>query len=626
MKFSQIEMLFLIWAVPVLFLVVVYGMKTRQNILARFASPKGLAAIAPEANSGRRWIKAGLVLCSLLFLCLALSGPQYGYKWQTIEQKGVDIIVAIDLSRSMLATDIQPTRLDRAKREIYDLLGMLKGDRIGLVAFAGTAFLQCPLTLDYEAFHIFLNSLAPDSMPVGGTDISGAVTACLSAFDLKTNSQKAVILITDGENTGKADPLDAAENARKAGVKLFCIGVGSDDGVPIPTETGGIKKDRSGKLILTRIDEETLKKMAVITGGAYVRSVAGSMDLDVIYTNEIRGKMEASTLATDKKQIWEDRFQWALALALIALGAELFVPAVRKKTAVLGMLFLLLGSLPAHAGNPLKEGIDAYNQGAYDKALKLFIDAQLDHPDRPDILYNIGNAYYHTGDYEAAAKSYKEALKTENKLLQHKAHYNLGNADFRKKRYEDALKNYEDALQLNPDDIQARQNLEYVKKVMEQVKEQQNQQQQQGDKGDKKDKSDKKEDSEPKEPKQDPSKEGQDPEKKSEQKEQSAKDQGEQPKPDEKNAGNDKPSPTFGNETDQNSQPPDAQKQTAGKEAEQQKIEDQKEQAASPSKPAGDPENSEEKKRAEHILNRLKDQPGKAMIPAYGKTDVEKDW
>ncbi|MCX5882815.1 MAG: VWA domain-containing protein [Deltaproteobacteria bacterium] len=580
MKFSQIEMLFLIWAIPVFFLVVVFGMKTRQNILARFTSPKGLAAIAPEA----------------------LSGPQYGYKWQTIEQKGVDLIVAVDLSRSMLATDIQPTRLDRAKREIYDLLAMLKGDRIGLVAFAGTAFLQCPLTLDYEAFHLFLNTLTPDFMPIGGTDISGAVTASLSAFDQKANSQKAIILITDGENTGKADPLEAAESARKAGVKLFCIGVGSDEGAPIPAETGGIKKDRSGNIILTRIDEETLKKMAVLTGGAYVRSVAGSMDLDMIYTNEIRGKMEASTLSTDKKQIWEDRFQWVLALAIIALGAELFVPAVRKKAAVLGMMFLLLWSVPVHAGNPLREGIDAYNQGAYDKALKLFIDAQLDHPDRPDILYNIGNAYYHTGDFEAAAKSYKEALKAENKLLQQKAYYNLGNADFRKKQYEDAVKNYEEALKLNPDDILAKQNLEYVKKVMEQVKEQQNQQQ----KGNKSDKDDKKEDSESKEP----SKEGQEPKKHADQKEQSPKDQGEQSKPDEKNAENDKSSPNFGNETDKN----------------EKGSEDQKEQGSLPSKPAGDPEKIEEKNRAEHILNRLKDQPGKAMIPAYGKTNVEKDW
>jgi len=290
MKFSHIEMLFLIWAIPVFFLVIVTGMKTRQTILTRFASPKGIAAIAPETGARLRWTRAGLVLCSLLFLCIALSGPQYGYKWQTITQKGVDIMVAIDLSRSMLATDIQPTRLDRAKREIYDLLTMLKGDRMGLVAFSGAAFLQCPLTLDYEAFNIFLNSLTPDSMPVGGTDISGAITTSLSAFDPKANSQKAIILITDGENTGRTDPLDAAENARNAGVKLFCIGVGSHEGVPVPSKDGGIQKDQSGNIILTRIDEETLKKMAGLTDGAYVRSTAGNMDLDVIYTREIRGK------------------------------------------------------------------------------------------------------------------------------------------------------------------------------------------------------------------------------------------------------------------------------------------------------------------------------------------------
>ena len=626
MKFNQIEMLFLLWAIPVFFLVVVYGMKTRQNILTRFASPKSLGTIAPEANSGRRWIKAGLVLCSLLFICLALSGPQYGYLWQTIEQKGVDIIVAVDLSRSMLATDIQPTRLDRAKREIYDLLTMLKGDRVGLVAFAGTAFLQCPLTLDYEAFHIFLTTLTPDFLPIGGTDISGAITASLSAFDPKTASEKAIIMITDGENTGKIDPMEAAENARKVGVKLFCIGVGSDEGVPIPAETGGIKKDRSGNIILTRLDEETLKKMAILTGGTYIRSVAGSMDLDVIYTNEIRGKMESSTLSTDRKQIWEDRFQWVLAFAILAIGAELFVPVVRKKAAVLGMLFLLLYSVTVHAENPLRSGIDAYNRGEYDKALKLFIDAQLDQPDRPDILYNIGNAYYHTGNYEAAAKSYKEALQTENKLLQQKAHYNLGNANFRKKQYEDAVKNYESALNLNPDDIQTRQNLEYVKQVMEQIKEQAKDQKNQQQKDDKKDKKDKKEDSEPKEPNPDQSKEKQDPEKKSDQKEKSREGQDGQSKPDEKNAAEDKPSPDFGNETDQDGQASDTPEETAGKEEEQKKPEDKKELGASPSKPAGDPENSEEKKRAEQILNRLKDQPGKAMIPAYGKTNVEKDW
>jgi Ca-activated chloride channel family protein len=616
MKFSHIEMLFLIWAVPVFFLVILYGMKTRQAILNRFASSRSLAVIVSETGTKRRWIKAGLVLCSLLFICVALSGPQYGYKWQTIEQKGVDIIVAIDLSRSMLATDIQPTRLDRAKREIYDLLTMLQGDRMGLVAFAGTAFLQCPLTLDYEAFNIFLNSLTPDSMPVGGTDISGAISSSLSAFDPKANSQKAIILITDGENTGKTDPIESAENARKAEVKLFCIGVGSEQGVPIPAETGGIKKDRSGNIILARLDEETLKKMAVLTGGAYVRSIAGSMDLDVIYTTEIRGKMEASTLSTDKKQIWEDRFQWVLVLAVIALAAELLLPAVRQKSAILAMACLLLWSVPVQAGNPLREGIDAYNQGAYDKALKFFIDAQLDNPDRPDVLYNIGNAYYHTGDFESAAKNYKEALKSENKLLQQKAYYNLGNADFRKKRYEDAVKNYEEALKLNPDDVQAGQNLEYVKQVMEQVKDQQKQQQP-GDQDKKKENSESK----------DPSQEGQESEKKADQNEPSTQDPGEQNQPDEKKSEEDKSSPDFGKEkTDQNEPGAEDQKNTAEAESDQQKPESQNSAEASPAKPDGDSENADAKKNADHILNRLKDQPGKAMIPAYRKTEVEKDW
>ncbi len=495
------------------------------------------------------------------------------------------------------------------------------------MAFAGTAFLQCPLTLDYEAFHIFLNSLTPESIPVGGTDISGAITTCLSSFDPKANSQKAVILITDGENTGKSDPMEAAEEARKAGIKLFCIGVGSDDGVPIPAESGGIRKDRSGNIILARIDEESLKKMAVLTGGAYVRSVAGGMDLDVIYTTEIRGKMEASTLSTDKKQIWEDRFQWVLALAIVALMAELLFPAVRRTTLVWALICLLSWSVPAQAANPLKEGIDAYNQGDYNKALKLFIDAQLDHPDNPDILYNIGNAYYQTGDFESAAKSYREAIKSQNKQLQEKAYYNLGNADFRKNRYDEAVKNYEEALKLNPDDSQANQNLEFVKKVIEQVKEQEKQKQQQKD--DQKEQSDKEEEKDKKESgeSKDTSKDGQPSENKDEQKDSSSQDSEKQPQQDEKNDPSDKSSPDFGKEmSDQKGQGAEEQKDAADAKTEPQTPENQTAQEASPEKPAGDPENAEARKNAEHILNRLKDQPGKAMMPAYGKTRVEKDW
>ncbi|MEJ2653853.1 MAG: VWA domain-containing protein, partial [Acidihalobacter sp.] len=174
--------------------------------------------------------------------------------WQKIERRGVDIVIALDCSRSMLATDIQPDRLSRAKREIYDLLAMLEGDRVGLVAFSGTAFLQCPLTIDYQAFNLFLEVLTPDYLPVGGTDLAAALRTAQGAFDPKAASEKAVILITDGENTGPDDPLQAARDAQKAGIKLFCIGVGSNDGVPVPAAEGGFKKDAAGRIVMSHLD------------------------------------------------------------------------------------------------------------------------------------------------------------------------------------------------------------------------------------------------------------------------------------------------------------------------------------------------------------------------------------
>lgn len=613
MNFARIEMLFLIWAVPLLLLIFVYGMKRRRKILSRFVSAQGLKALVPTASSARRKIKAGLMLCSLFFLALALSGPRYGYKWLEIERKGIDIVLALDCSKSMLASDIKPSRLDRAKREVYDLLTMLKGDRVGLVAFAGTAFLQCPLTLDYEAFDLFLNVLSPDFLPIGGTDITEAINISIDGFDKKSNAEKAVILITDGENTGEGDPIKAAEKAKESGVKLFCIGVGSEGGVPVPEEQGGFKKDASGKIILTKLDEETLKKMAVITGGTYVRSVAGDMDLDVIYTREIRGKMEASELESGRKQIWEDRYQWFLALGVLALIAELFLPSTKKTLSAIVLLCLIVSSSPAVHASPLKEGLDAYNKEDYEKALKLFIDAQLENPDKPEVLYNVGNAYYKTGDFDAAASNFKEAMKTEDKRLKQKAVYNLGNANYRKEKFEDAVKNYEEAVKLDPNDSQAKQNLEFVKKVMEMKKQQQEQKQQEGDKqkeGDSEDKKDaeaqKKDEGENKPENSEQAQSGADEEKSGEEK-----------------SEEEKTAPNYGNEKPDENQAEGAQPEE--KPSEENKDDEQKAATAKAS-PSDESKDSDDKQQAERMLNRLNDQPGKAMIPFYRKRHVEKDW
>lgn len=326
MKFAHIHMFFLIWAVPLVFLICVYGMRRRRKILAAFCDVGDLKNLSPMFSLKRRWVKYSLIFLSLLFMAMALSGPQYGFKWQEIERKGVDLFIAIDCSKSMLASDIKPTRLERAKREIYDLLSMLEGDRAGLVAFAGTAFVQCPLTLDYSAFHMFMNALGPDYLPLGGTDIAGAIEAALDGFSEKEDTEKALIIITDGESTG-GDPLEAAKEAKKRGVKIFCIGVGSDDGIPVPDSEGGFKKDNQGKIILTRIDEKSLKDIAALTGGIYVRSVAGDMDLDRIYKQNIRGAMEQKTVSSGKKKIWEDRFQWFLGPAIFFLIIGMGLPS-----------------------------------------------------------------------------------------------------------------------------------------------------------------------------------------------------------------------------------------------------------------------------------------------------------
>ncbi len=327
MHFENIQILILLWIVPLLILFYVGSFKSRDRLLRTFCSePTLLPRLLCGVRRKRQGIKAALLVAVVTLSILALARPRWGFQWEEVKRRGVDIVVAVDLSQSMMASDVDPNRLERAKREIQDLLTMLQGDRIGLVAFAGSSFIQCPLTLDYGAFNIFLDGLAPDLIPVPGTAVARAIETSLSAFDPKLRTSKAVILITDGEDHA-GDPLAAARKAKKAGVKIFTIGIGKRAGAPIPLAGpgGGFKKDRSGDLVLTRLDEETLKKIALTTGGAYVHSVTGDMDLQSIYLKGIREGMEQTELATSRKKRWMERFQWPLLAAVFVLLVEGFL-------------------------------------------------------------------------------------------------------------------------------------------------------------------------------------------------------------------------------------------------------------------------------------------------------------
>ena len=279
----------------------------------------------------RRW-KAVLVVAVVLFAALAMAQPRWGFEWREVKHKGVDVMVLLDVSKSMLTEDVRPNRLTQAKYAVQDLLGKLRGDRIGLIAFAGTAFVQCPLTVDYEAFRLTLKDADPRIIPRGGTAIGVAIRTALKAFEASEGRDRAIVLITDGEET-EGDALTAADEAAKAGVKIYAIGVGTAEGELIPVREEGkpmdFLKDREGKVVKSRLDEETLKQLALKTGGIYVRSAAGDFGIDTIYDKGIAQLQRKEYEARLQKQYFE-RFQWPLGMAFALLALESFVSDRRK--------------------------------------------------------------------------------------------------------------------------------------------------------------------------------------------------------------------------------------------------------------------------------------------------------
>ena len=278
-------------------------------------------------------LKAGLLLAAAILIIFSLMRPQWGFHWQEVKRRGLDIIIALDTSKSMLAEDVKPDRLERAKLAIRDFTKNLKGDRIGLVAFSGTAFLQCPLTVDYGGFLLSLDSIDTNTIPRGGTSIASAIKEAIKGYGSQEKKYKTMVIITDGENN-EGDPFEAAEEAKKNGIIIFCIGIGTKEGELIPLiEEGGQRqflKDREGNVVKTRLDEGTLEKIALITGGSYIRSTATEFGLELLYRERL-SKMERRELEGKMNKRYIERFQIPLAVALFLILLEAAI-SDRKQT------------------------------------------------------------------------------------------------------------------------------------------------------------------------------------------------------------------------------------------------------------------------------------------------------
>jgi Ca-activated chloride channel family protein len=503
------------------------GYDARQRkALEAFISPHLGLELTRSISVSRRRLKRGLFIAAVALLFAALAEPQAGFRWEQVKRRGNDIIFAVDTSRSMLTPDVKPNRLVRAKLAIDDFVGRLDGDAVGLVAFAGSAFLQCPLTLDYGAFHESLAALDTHIIPRGGTDISSAIRAAQAALRNRAGSDKVLILVTDGEDL-EGDALDTAKAALKQdGLKIYTVGVGSANGdlIPLPADQGGgFLKDNQGRFVRSRLDESALKALAQATGGSYAPLGAQNQGLEVIYAQAL-APLAKHDLESRTEKVYIERYQWPLALCLACLLSSLLL-GTRRRAPSRGTTVTAAGAssgpraaaaggaatvacaafalLLAAAGGPAQaspaSAASAYRRGDFSTAQRDYSEAAARDPSQPVLKFDAGTAAYKAGDFPVAAREFQSSLdasksgSAERLAQQQDAYYNLGNTLYREgqrteksdagktiETWSGAVKAYDAALQLRADDADSKFNRELVNRKLEQLKKQQQSQSKQG--------------------------------------------------------------------------------------------------------------------------------------------------
>ncbi len=504
-------------------LVVVFwvAFRLRVRALKAFGDRALMERLTDTLSRRGRTVKAVLLIVSVAMLVTALARPQFGTRVETVRREGQDIVVALDLSNSMLAEDMAPNRLERAKLAVSRLMGRLDGDRIGLVAFAGDAFVQSPLTVDYAAAAMFLNAMGPNIMPLQGTNLGAALTVSLDAFDDEARQHRILVVITDGEDhEGEVDA--AVERAVEEQIRVFAVGIGSAEGVPIPDynaagQRRGFKRDGDGNVVTTRLDQETLVRIAEQTGGNYYHVTPGGAELNAL-ADEIAsmtgrtvsglpgfraraaiggvlGTGEEACLSSVEREVRMSSKVAARQCSRVERPAAAsppfrrsVVPPLRRRWVIRFALTMtvLITLAPASAETQrgradVREGNRLYGERRYAEAHERYLDALRDAPDSPLIRFNDGNALYQTQEFQRALEAYRDAIESGDATLVSDSWYNLGNVLYRQQKLQEALEAYKEALRHDPSDIDAKHNLERVLQQLQQQQQQQQQQQGQDD-------------------------------------------------------------------------------------------------------------------------------------------------
>ncbi|HNQ90332.1 MAG TPA: VWA domain-containing protein [Verrucomicrobiota bacterium] len=503
MTFARPEMLWLLAAIaPLLAGFLLWSWRKRVALIREFVQSRLLAQLTVGVSRRRQQLRLLLLAAGVVLLLLALARPQYGFAWEEVRQRGLDILVAVDTSRSMLATDVSPSRLARAKLAALDLMRAAQSDRLGLVAFAGTAFLQCPLTLDDSAFSQSVGTLDPTIIPQGGTALAEAIQTAISAFKESGENYKVLLILTDGEDH-ESGVLEAAEKAAAAGVRIYTIGIGTLEGdrVRAVDETGKTTylTDLDGKQVVSKLNQDLLQQIATTTQGDYL-SLRGPDPMKLLYDARL-APLPKSDLATRLFRQYYERFQWPLGLAFLCLAAELFINERRRVPRPRGTPPVANAGVRMAAGaivavlfaHPIEARADkaerAYDAGRFTVAQREYERLIEKKPDDPRLRYNAGAAAYKAGRFDQAADAWRQAILSSDPDLLAQAYYNLGNSLYRlgeraaspdetSAHWEQAIQSYDSALKLAPEDADARFNREWVQRKLEELRQQQQQQQQ----------------------------------------------------------------------------------------------------------------------------------------------------
>jgi Ca-activated chloride channel family protein len=532
-RFADPIYLYLLAVIPVLAIIRFITYRNQKKRLRKFGDPQLLRSLMPDVSRFRPAVKFWILQGALALLVVMLARPQFGTKISNEQRTGIETIIAMDISNSMLAEDITPSRLDRSKMMVENLVDHFTNDKIGLLVFAGDAFVQLPITSDYVSAKMFLSSIDPSMMATQGTDIARAIDMATHSFTQEEGIGKAIIVITDGEDH-EGGALESAKAAKDAGMRVYVLGVGSTQGAPIPIPgTGDYMKDNTGNTVMSALNEDMCRQVAQAGGGAYIHVENNSAAQDQL-DNELNKLAKKETTSTVYSE-FDEQFQAVAILALLLLILEICIydrrnPLLKRlslfgsKKKAAATVALLLVAITASAQTDrqyIREGNKQFRVGQYDKAEVSYRKAVEKNPKNPQAAYNLGNALMAQKKDSAAVQQFEQATRIEtNPLRKAAAYHNMGVICQTHKMYGEAIEAYKNALRLNPNDDETRYNLVLCKKQKQ--KQDKNKQQNQ----DKKD--DQKKDDQKKDDQKDQNKDKKDDKQQQQQKPQMSKDNAEQ--------------------------------------------------------------------------------------------------